>query len=47
MKLNGFYRGVVEDNVDPDKRGRVRARIRGIHTKTKVKSDLDGNPTEE
>lgn len=47
MKLNGFYRGVVEDNVDPDKRGRVRARIWGIHTKTKVKSDLDGIPTEE
>lgn len=47
MKLNGFYRGVVEDNIDPDKKGRVRARIWGIHTKTKVKSDFDGIPTEE
>lgn len=34
QRSNGmiFYRGVVEDNKDPEKLGRVRVRIHGIHT---------------
>lgn len=47
MELNGFYRGVVEDNKDPEVRGRVRARIWGIHTDKKVKTDTEGIPTNE
>ena len=47
MNLNGFYRGVVEDNVDPEKRGRVRARIWGLHTPNKTKTTKDGIPTSE
>ena len=46
-RLNGFYRGVVEDNVDPLKAGRVRVRIHGIHTAKKVKSTTEGIPTDE
>jgi phage baseplate assembly protein gpV len=46
-KLNGFWRGVVEDNVDPLKAGRVRVRIHGIHTPKKLKSDIEGIPTDE
>lgn len=32
LKLNGMFRGVVEDNNDPLKQGRVRVRILGIHS---------------
>lgn len=46
-RLNGFYRGVVEDNKDPLKAGRVRVRIHGLHSHKKIKSDVDGIPTEE
>jgi hypothetical protein len=46
-RLNGFYRGVVEDNVDPLKAGRVRVRIHGLHTPNKVKTELEGIPTDE
>lgn len=45
--LNGFYRGVVEDNRDPLKVGRVRVRIHGLHTPKKEKSDIEGIPTDE
>jgi len=45
--LTGFYRGVVEDNKDPELRGRVRARIFGIHTALKVKTEIEGIPTNE
>ena len=45
-KLDGIYKGVVEDNKDPDKRGRVRIRIIGIHTNIKETSDYAGVPTE-
>jgi hypothetical protein len=45
--LNKFYRGVVEDNNDPLKKGRVRVRIWGIHTPNKTKSVKDGIPSEE
>lgn len=46
-KLNGFFRGVIEDNNDPKKAGRVRVRIFGIHTEKKLKSETEGIPTEE
>lgn len=46
-KMTGFYRGVVEDNNDPLKAGRVRARIWGLHTSQKIKDDLKGIPTNE
>jgi len=46
-KLYGFYRGVVEDNEDPEKAGRVRVRVWGIHTVNKLKSTEDGIPTDE
>jgi hypothetical protein len=46
-QLNGFYRGVVEDNLDPEKRGRVRVRIFGVHTKQKIKTKTEGIPTAE
>jgi len=46
-KLNGFYRGVVEDNIDPKKAGRVRIRIHGIHSPKKIKTERDGIPTDE
>jgi len=45
--LNGFYRGVVEDNKDPLKAGRVRVRIHGLHTPKKIKSETEGIPTDE
>lgn len=47
MRLNGFYRAVVEDNNDPDKLGRVRVRIWGLHSEEKNKTQTDGIPTNE
>jgi len=47
MNFNGFYRAVVEENVDPEKRGRVRVRIWGLHTEKKTKSDTEGVPSNE
>jgi len=46
-KFNGIYRGVVEENVDDLKMGRVRVRIFGLHTSRKTKSDTEGIPTSE
>lgn len=46
-RLGGFFRGVVEDNIDPLKAGRVRVRIHGVHTSKKIKSETDGIPTDE
>lgn len=43
----GFYIGVVEDNDDPLKKGRVRVRIQGLHTDKTVKEDKEGIPTNE
>ena len=47
MNLNGFYRAVVEENNDPDKRGRVRVRIWGLHTEKITKSETEGIPSSE
>lgn len=46
-KLLGFFRGVVEDNNDPNKAGRVRVRVFGLHTEQKFKTETEGIPTEE
>lgn len=46
MRLNGFYRGVVEDNNDPLKVGRVRARIFGLHTEKNIRGAKEGILTE-
>lgn len=46
-KFNNIYRGVVEDNIDPLKIGRVRVRIFGLHTDIKEKQKLEGIPTDE
>jgi hypothetical protein len=46
-KMTGFYRGVVEDNNDPEKAGRVRARIWGLHTSQKIQDELEGIPTDQ
>jgi len=47
-KLNGIYRGVVEDNSsDPEKMGRCKIRVFGIHSPNKVKDKTDGIPTDE
>jgi len=46
-RLTGFFRGVVEDNVDPLKAGRVRVRIHGIHTPYILKSATEGIPVNE
>lgn len=45
-KLLGFYRGVVEDTNDPEKRGRLKVRIFGIHTTSKVSGETDGIETD-
>jgi len=47
LKLNGIYRGVVEDNIDPKKAGRCRVRIAGLHTSAKDSVDYVGIPTNE
>jgi hypothetical protein len=46
-KFHGFYRAVVEDNIDPKKMGRVRVRIWGLHTEKKTKTATEGIPTSE
>lgn len=46
LDLNGFYMGVVEDNKDPLKLGRVKARIFGIHTSVKEETTKNGISTE-
>lgn len=45
LSLNGIYRGVVEDNQDPEKQGRCRIRVYGIHTATKIGTSETGIPT--
>lgn len=52
-KLNGIYRGVVEDNNPTDKDGnyykdgRIRVRVFGLHTPEKEVTDTEGIPTSE
>lgn len=44
--FNGIYRGVVEDNNDPEMLGRCRVRVWGVHTEVKDADELEGIPTE-
>lgn len=46
-KLFGIFRGVIEDNNDPEQRGRCKIRVFGVHTDLKDKTQLEGIPTEE
>jgi hypothetical protein len=46
-KLLGIYRGVVEDNNDPLMAGRCRVRVFGLQTELKVKTLIEGIPTNE
>jgi hypothetical protein len=43
--LNGIYRGVIEDNNDPEKLGRCKIRIWGVHDELKNESEIEGIPT--
>ena len=45
-ELNGIYRGVVEDNIDPLKAGRCRVRVFGVHTAVKEQTTTTGVPTD-
>jgi len=47
MKLNGFYRAVIEDNNDPLKQGRVRVRVLGIHSAHREDIDIQMLPWAE
>jgi len=45
--LAGFYRGIVEDRNDPEKMGRCKIRVFGIHTDTKIKTPTEGVTTDD
>jgi hypothetical protein len=42
-----FFYGVVENNVDPEKLGRIQVRFHGLHTDQKVQDDTTGIPTSD
>jgi len=44
--LTGFFRGIVEDRNDPEKLGRCRIRVFGVHTNIKMQTPTDGVPTD-
>lgn len=46
-RLDGIYRGVIEENNDPEKLGRCRIRVFGIHSHNKIQEEMDGIPTDE
>lgn len=46
-QLDGFFRGVCEENDDPLKAGRIRVRVFGVHTESKIKTATGGIPTNE
>ena len=46
-KFDSIYRGVIEDNDDPLKMGRVMVRIFGLHTSTLTKTDIEGIHTSD
>ena len=45
-KFNGIYRGVVENNKDPEMLGRCKVRIWGIHDELKDRNQIEGIPTD-
>lgn len=46
-KLWGMYRGVIEDNKDPEKMGRCKIRVFGVHTEKSNKDNLEGITTDD
>lgn len=46
-KLHGIYRGVVEDRADPDKLGRCKIRVYGVHDFKNDKNLTEGVLTED
>lgn len=46
-QLYGIFRGVIEDNNDPEKAGRCRVRVFGIHSELNIKTVLEGIPVDE
>jgi len=46
-KLYGIFRGIVEDNLDPEQQGRCKIRVFGVHSQNKIKTSTDGIPTDE
>jgi len=42
-----FFFGIVEDNNDPEKLGRVKVRVFGIHEESKQQDDWRGIPTQD
>jgi hypothetical protein len=47
FSINGFYRALVEDNVDPMEAGRVRVRILGIHSMDILEAPTENLPWAE
>jgi hypothetical protein len=45
-KFHGIYRGVIEDNTDPEKLGRCKVRVWGVHDEVKIVSPTEGIPTD-
>ena len=44
--LHGIYRGVVENNKDPEEIGRCQVRVFGVHSPNKSQTEADGIPTD-
>lgn len=47
QKFEGIYRGVIENNNDPEKMGRVKVRIYGIHTENNKREAKEGVPVDD
>jgi hypothetical protein len=47
FRIDGFYRALVEDNVDPLEAGRVRVRILGIHSMNVLEAPTENLPWAE
>ena len=47
LKLEGIYRGVVEDNADPTFNGRCRVRVFGVHSDSNIATSTEGIPTDQ
>jgi hypothetical protein len=45
LKLEGIYRGVVEDNADPTMNGRCKIRVFGVHSSSTTETATDGIAT--
>jgi hypothetical protein len=47
LKLEGIYRGVVEDNADPTMNGRCKVRVFGVHSDSNIGTSTEGIPTDQ